>query len=265
MNKRIAAALLILSLIGLAAFAQDKTNQTDFIKYGEKDWGVTFNVNGIIDNIQVNSVEDVNGNPSVLIRKFINKEWAVRVGFGLQSANINNQQVDSVGAARRDYDSTYRRTDFFLAPAVEYHFPGTKRLDPYAGLQMTIGAISDETIDVTINTSDTTGTSSLTRNYDLPGGFTFGMSLLAGFNYFISERLALGAEYQWGVLTSRTGGDFTIVTIERPISGASTTSRQVGTNRTTDTGFRMNGSAAITLTYYFNRNKKQGGSSSSGS
>jgi len=257
MNKRIAAALLILSLIGLAAFAQDQSvNQDGFTKFNDRDWGVTFNVSGLINDINVTSLEDINGNPAIQIRKFIKPNIAIRAGFGLTSFNIETNQVDSLGAARQSYDSTYKRTDFFLQPAIEYHFKGTKRLDPFVGAGFTIGTVGSVDQEVSRVLTDTTGSSSISRNYDLPGGFTFGANLIIGFNYFVAEQLAIGAEYQLGFVSQRSGGDYTIVTREDPISGASTTRREVGSDRVTNRGFRLNSTAGVTLSYYFNRTKK---------
>jgi hypothetical protein len=257
MNKRIAAVLLVLSLIGLAAFAQDQSvNHDGFTKFNDRDWGVTFNVSGIINDISVTSLEDVNGNPAIQIRKFIKPNLAIRAGFGLNSFRIESDLVDSVGISRQSYDSTYKRTDFFIQPAIEYHFPGTKRLDPYVGAGLTIGTVGKEDIEVTRVLTDTTGSGTLTRNYDMPGGFTFGTNVIIGFNYFIAEQFALGAEYQLGFVSQRSGGDFTIVTQEDPISGASTTRRETGSNRTTNSGFRLNSTVGVTLSYFFNKPKK---------
>lgn len=250
MNKRIAVALLILSLIGLATFAQE-SNKEEFTKFNDRDWGVSFNVTGIINNISVNTFEDVNSNPALQLKKFVKPNLAVRVGFGLTSFNITNETVDSLNNSSISVDSNYRRTDFFIQPGVEYHFSGTKRLDPYVGGAITIGTVGSESIEVNEVTSDTTGSASVSTNYDMPGGFTFGVNAIIGFNYFVAPKLALGAEYQWGFLSQRTGGDYSIVTIDDPISGATSTSRQVGTNRTSDNGFRMNSTLGVTLTYFF--------------
>lgn len=252
MKKKISIALLLLSLVGLAAFAQEKSKEEINYKYQSKDWGVSFNVSGLIDNISLESMEDINGNPAIRVRKFIDDRWAISAGFGLNSFNIENSRVDSVGAAENQFDSTYKRTDFFFAPGVEYHFKGTNRLDPYAGLGVTIGTVGSEDIEVNDQMIDTTGTASFQRTYKNPGGFTFGANLTVGFNYFIAKRLSLGAEYQWGFIASRTGGDYEVVTINDPISGASTTTRTTGSDRVTNNGFRMRSTMGVTLSYFFN-------------
>ena len=250
MNKRIAVALLILSLIGLATFAQDAQKE-EFVKFQDRDWGVSFNVTGIINDISVNTFEDVNSNPALQFKKFIKPNLALRVGFGLTSYNIKNETVDSLNTSKISVDSTYKRTDFFIQPGIEYHFSGTKRLDPFIGGALTIGTVGKEKMEVNEVTSDTTGSASVSTNYDMPGGFTFGVNAIIGFNYFIAPKLSLGAEYQWGFLSQRVGGDYSIVTIDDPISGATSTSREVGSNRTTDNGFRMNSTLGVTLTYFF--------------
>ena len=71
-------------------------NHDGFTKFNDKDWGVTFNVNGLINDVQLSSLDGVNGNPAIQIRKFIKPDIALRVGFGLNSFNRNYNVVDSL-------------------------------------------------------------------------------------------------------------------------------------------------------------------------
>ena len=85
---------LVLVLFG-RSFAQEE----DLSKLAEvKDFGVTFNLMGLVNNVSLNSLSDANGNNALLIRKYLKEDMAVRFGFGLNSWNTNAIKADSVGS-----------------------------------------------------------------------------------------------------------------------------------------------------------------------
>ena len=131
MNKKLAALLLVLILTGLYAFGQNP-NQDENVKFDHGDWGVGFNITGLIQNISLSPVNS-DAQPALQIRKFVDDRWAVRLELGVSAQNYSRTLVDSVDNFRRTYDSTFSQTRFYIAPSVEYHFEGTKRLDPYLG------------------------------------------------------------------------------------------------------------------------------------
>lgn len=254
MNKKLAALLLLLILTGLYAFGQNP-NQDENLKFDERDWGVGFNITGIIENINLSAVNS-DAIPAIQIRKFIDDRWAIRLELGINSQSYDRAQVDSVDNFRRSYDSTFSQTRFYFAPTVEYHFEGTRRLDPYLGAGLAFTLTGRDSRNASTDLQDTIGTANVTRNYDLPGSFQFGANFILGFNYFVAPKLALGAEYRLGFVHQTGGGDFDIVTINSPVTGASTTSRRTGSERTVTNNLLTHNSVNISLSYFFNKSRR---------
>lgn len=255
MNKKIAGILLVFTLLGLYAFAQDAEEKR--VKFDSGDWGVGFQIDGLIRDINISSFEDENTTPAFQVRKFLDDRWALRAEFGINVVSTEDSRVDSVDNFERTYDSTYNRTDWFIAPSVEYHFEGTRRLDPYAGAGLYLSKRGRETRNASTDLQDTIGTANITRNYDFAGGFQFGVNLMLGFNYFIAPKLALGGEYKMGFTRIASGGDFDVVTINTPITGAASTSRNRGSDRSEATHFATSGTVNISLSYYFNGKRRK--------
>jgi len=181
----------------------------------------------------------------------------VRIGFGINTINNRSNQVDSVGQSRVDYDSTFTRTDFYIAPGLERHLQGSRKLDPYVAANVVLGIRGKSTSSINIETSDTIGVSTVQTDIERAGGTVFGLTATGGFNYFFSKRLSVGAEYSFGFVTRSDGGDFTEVTVSTSNSGAQTVDRTTGSDLTRNTGLAMSSTAGITLSWFFARNPKE--------
>ena len=240
---------------GFSSFAQMATNEAPSLKPSKDWWGLTFNVTGLIDNIALSSIEDVNGQESVFLRYYYTDDVVFRAGFGLNSINHNLKTTTTEGDAEIEYDSTFAKTNIYFAPGIEKHLGGTRRLDPYIGANLVFGALGASNIDISLNSTDTLGTEQTNIAEERAGGFAFGLRAVAGFNYFFSDKLALGAEYQFGFDRVRDGGDFSRSTTVIPVSGSSTSTRETGASTTTTSGFAMQSTAGITLSYFFTRGK----------
>lgn len=254
MNKKL-AVLLALILTGLYAFGQNP-NQDENLKFDHGDWGVGFNITGLIENINLNAV-NADALPAIQVRKFIDDRWALRFELGISTQSYSRTLVDSVDNFRRTYDSTFSQTRFYFAPSVEYHFEGAKRLDPYVGAGLAFTLTGRDSRNASTDLQDTIGTANVTRNYDLPGAFQFGADFMLGFNYFIAPKLALGAEYRLGFTHLTGGGDFDIVTINSPVTGASSTSRRTGSDRTVNNNLLTRNTVSISLSYFFNGSRSR--------
>lgn len=219
------------------------------------DWGITLNINGLIDQISVQPLSDISGNPILSARYFSSDRSAFRLGLGINAFRKQISRVDSIGNDQVEYDSTSTQFSLFLNPSYEWHFTQNKRLDPYIGVGLHLAFIGNNRRTSTTLTTDTTGTAR--REYDgqFPGGFQIGAFTRLGFNYFIAPKLALGAEYTLGVFNRRTGGDYNEVLIQTPITGQSTVDRTLGSNLDSELAFRYQNNAVITLSYFFAKNK----------
>ena len=255
----ITSLVLLMSVLG---YTQDTTLNnlpTSLYKPMQGDIGFTFAAQANITNFQLGNFNDVFGNNVLFMRYYVQEDVAVRIGFGLTSANKTYQSVDSVSTTLVEWDSTYSRTDFYISPGFEKHMHASQRLDPYVGAGINAGKIGRAKMKGVTMVTDTSGTSSGTDQYEVSGtqdgGFLFGVNLVTGFNYFISERLGLGAEYSWGYNVVRTGGNWTQIATYTPVNGSTTSNKQQGAFLTTLSNLGVNSTAGITLSYFFGKHR----------
>jgi len=247
-------ALFVLISISLSSFAQVK--EVKEFKPKEGNFGVVFNIAGLISNINVAPVKDPLGNDVILAKYYLKDNHVIRLGFGMQSYNSKYQLVDSLGSSKVAYDSTFKKFNLYISPAYEYHLPGLKRLDPYIGAGLNFGILGKNKQQIDIETTDTTGTDKRQITYNKDGGFMFGINGIIGFNYYIAPKLAMGLEYNIGYYWARDGGDWERVTIDTPVSGSSTSRREIGSERLASGGFDLANNLSITVSYYFGGHNK---------
>ena len=216
-----------------------------------KDVGITVNITGLINNISSVPRQDLRGQNSVVLRYVINDHLTFRTGIAPRVMSYRVSSTDSAGKDLVEFDSTARQSSFSIRPGIEYHFKGTKRLDPYAAFDAEVGIIGSFNAGSNTNISDTTGTSKYKRTITEAGGFGLGAKLSFGFNYFVAKRLALGVEYGMGVAYTATGGDRQEVLQVDPTSGSDFTQRQLSSTRVFNTELYVDPMAQFTLSYFF--------------
>ena len=245
---------LVLILPFYVAQAQDSIqNQPLPRQYNANagDLGITLNITGLINNISSVPREDLRAQNSLVVRYVINNNLTFRTGIAPRVMGYRVSSTDSVGKDLVEFDSTARQSSFSIRPGIEYHFLGTKRLDPYAAIDAEFGVIGGFNAGSNTNISDTTGTSKYKRTITEAGGFGLGAKLSVGFNYFVAKRLALGLEYGMGLAYTATGGDRQEVLQIDPTSGSASTQRQLSSTRVFDTQFIVDPMAQFTLSYFF--------------
>ena len=257
-----AILFIVVILVSQLAVGQDSTKTVmppSLYKPIKGDVGFSFKMLANVTNFQLNNFTDGFGNNSLFMRYYVKDDLALRFGLGLTSINEQYQSVDSVSTALVEWDSTYSRTDFYISPGFEKHLYASERLDPYVGANISIGKVGQAKMRGITLITDTSGTSSGTDQYEIngtqDGGFLFGINLITGFNYFISERLSIGAEYRWGYNVFRTGGNWAQISTVTPVNGNSTTSKQQGAFLTTVSNLGVNSTVGITLSYFFGKPK----------
>lgn len=238
--------------MGISSYAQESND----LKSRDTDWGFVLNLTGLVENISLTTGTDVNNNNSILVKHHLTDDRVLRLGVGLKSINNTNSREDSItlssgNRALQTIDSTETRSDFAFSVGLEKHFSGTRRLDPYIAGEMVIGRIGSTKLDVDIDETDVTGTGKVRRTVQQDGGVNFGLNVIAGFNYFIAERVSLGAEVNLGYVYNSSGGDQSESVVNTPVSGTETASFTSSKNQTSSRGFIVNSTAGITFSFFF--------------
>lgn len=240
----------------LMSFSLVAQESTDTLKSRKGDWGVVLNLTGAIDNISLGTRKDANNNNNILVKYHLENDKVLRLGLGLTSIRNNNFSSDSISLlsgnrAWRERDSIETRFDFSITVGYEAHFKGTRRLDPYIGAELVVGRIGSTKINASTEITDKLGTQKIDRVIQQDGGFTFGINIVSGFNYFIAERFSLGAEVNLGYMINRLGGDQSESLLDTPVSGSQVSSFTNSKKGLSQRGFDVNSTAGLLLSYYF--------------
>lgn len=249
MKKVIFTATII--LISLTSFSQKDT-----VKSRDTDWGFALNVSGLINNVTLNTLSDVNNNNFILAKHHLKDDQVLRIGVGLKTINNNSFKSDSItissgNRALRDIDSTEKRFDFSISLGFEKHLGATRRLDPYVGGELIVASIGKTKINADTKITDVTGGQTIQRIIQQDGGTTFGLNAVVGFNYFFAERISLGAEFGMGYLYSSTGGDVSESMVDTPVSGAQVASFIKSKSQSSTSGLNVNSTGGIMLSFFF--------------
>lgn len=235
-------ALAILSSI---AFAQDDMKP----KKGNKGLGVF--MPGITSGASAN--KDVFGYPALMFRYFTSDKMAIRVGFGINTWNNKWETTDSTSGntAVTIWDSTYKKMAFSISPGIEKHMGKGAKLDPYMGLALSISIKGKSKMTSNTEVKPNTGTGSTSKfDGDMKGGMGVGVNLIAGFNYFFTQHLAVGAELMWGFNTTTDGGEWN-GTWTNTAGGTTTTTKMTGNNKTKSSGLSVGATAGINLSWFW--------------
>ncbi len=232
-----------------SAMAQD--NDVDSLKPAAKSFGAMLNVSGLVANIDAAPQRDLLNTSSLMLRYKIDDQFTFRMGIAPNIGRVKRNTTDSIGKDLVEFDSTASQSVFSIFPGVEYHLAGTKRLDPYVAADLELGLVGQLKIATIQNTTDTTGTSKVTRTINEDGGYALGARLRLGMNYFIAKNLFLGVEYGLGFSTLISGGDREDVTQFEPVSGSSTVDRELSAARNNNLLFAVDPGVQITFGYFF--------------
>ncbi len=245
MKKRLIAILVFACGFG------SLSAQEESLKPLEGDWGILLNINGLINNIQINNNTSPYNTSVITGKYYLTDSKVLRLDIGPRISSVKTMREDSVGANLVGVDSTTTNTSLYLAAGIEKHFKGTKRLDPYIVGQVGLGFIGKTKVDTEIRDVSSIGTETTTITYEQDGGFSLGIMGTAGFNYFLAKNFALGAEYSVGYNFLKQGGNFSEITQVNPISGGITSEVKKGKDQTNKNTFEVEGAARLLISFYF--------------
>jgi len=142
--------------------------------------------------------------------------WRLNLFIGLNNKTEVVGQPDTshagsgvLGSTKPQADKTTSGMTISLRPGYEKHFAGTESLSPYWGAELwfTMVTAKEEEDNVVTNATtanpDATDWMVLTTTKTGDGASTtFGVGLIAGFDYYIAKNLSLGAEFGFGFSTT---------------------------------------------------------------
>lgn len=224
---------------------------SDRLKAEDGNWGFTFNLSGLINNLTLESNTDMLGHEIIFVRKYLRDDIALRVGFGLNSMRETTNLKDSLNLADIEFDSVFSRTDVLVSAGVEKHLANLRRLDPYIGAEFILQFIGKEKYTWNETRTEPIGTTEIEGEYKLDGGTGIGAFALLGFNYFLAKNISVGAEYRFGYNYIKMGGAFSESLRTIPPSGSANTSYSQGTKERKSSGFEVNSSGNIIFSIFF--------------
>lgn len=143
--------------------------------------------------------------PSLRYRYFLQDNIAVRVTLGIANSS-NTQNFFEDEAENTDGTGTYETKTGALNAAVgaEYHFAGTDRLSPYAGIDIMFG--SGKVTTEGTNSDGATWIDDYSESSEAKTSM-FGVNLVAGTDYYFAENFYIGLELGlgWQSMTQKEG------------------------------------------------------------
>lgn len=199
--KKLAILVGAIALTG-STFAQKATTDSPFSLEGQ----LGFNASTLSFNA-----------PAIRFRYFVADNIAARLTLGIDNSsetfNYYETEDMNTGASGTEVN---KNGGWNVALGAEYHFAGTDRLSPYAGLDILVGG-GKATADWT-NYNGIGYTADYTRAIEAKTS-SFGVNLVAGADYYFAENFYLGMELGlgFGSETVKAGTDV------ETIGGVSTT------------------------------------------
>lgn len=246
----------VLLLVMFGCLSTSLFAQTDeSLKPVQGDLGVTLGINGLgTTNFNFN----VGHTGTLLFRYYLSDDWALRAQLSITSSSTSQSYTDSVGPyGNGSYSNSNKYGGFNVGLGIQHSFQATKRLDPYLGVEVFIGSNTTTTdsdgfvsgkIDNTFTGAGTQAGESFTHMVTPGSTFTFGAGLVFGFNYFITNHIAVGGEFYAGFSINSIGdGTITNTVTDAGVTTTTTTAIHGSSNTT----FSPNGSGQITFSYFF--------------
>ncbi len=182
---------------------------------------------------------------SLQLRKIHSRLLTLRLDLTIYGRGEKVSEKDAYTSGGYNYASLETKGwAIGLSPGIERHFDGTRRLDPYVGVAVSVavaGRLKETEVDDDINANDTWFKRETQRSQ--PGGFGIGLDGLVGINFFVAERLSVGIEYGLGFSILRFGG--------KVRSKVTTRSKPVATGAETITIVEQNDDEATLRSSYF--------------
>jgi hypothetical protein len=151
---------------------------------------------------------------------FFNETTAFRLRFIYTDRNIKDYRAHSP-------DEKFRQTLLKFSPGFQWTFSEDK-ISFFGGVELPITIIGKMTRSEYVLFESLDG---LTKNeyrtvYDIPGGYSAGLGIFLGSNYFFTDHLAIGLDFGTAYQYSSVGGTLSYTSTATGTSGNSTNTHQ---------------------------------------
>lgn len=198
--KASATLFVVAALVGMS-FAQDNDNIIrPSTKAGSAAWVFQF---GGLATMGMGAVSITTANNTAVVgagyKYYLSDDMALRAMLGF-STTTSGDEATVAGSTTN--------TNYGIAAGIELHTHAVYSTSPYFGAQISFGGASS-----TNKSSSTAAPNSESKS----SGTTFGIAALAGFDWYFTHGLAVGAEYMLGFSSMSSS------TSNTPRGGSSTT------------------------------------------
>ena len=201
--------LFTIALAIAALYASAQESESSDFKPTKGSLATELNFNPFKGNLSFNNVlNQVKG------RYFLSSQLALRLGFNINTVDSTQNYGNPYGSQASFTNDKRTSSSFGLNFGIEKHFKGTKRLSPYIGVDAFWGTKSTKQ-ETSTNANTTTVKngwietqiiqtstppyyySTITRLSE--GAYTrFGISVVAGFDFYMAKNFFLGYEFNLG-------------------------------------------------------------------
>ena len=193
-----------------------------------------------------------------MFKKYCSPKFATRFGFS-GGYNIANQSFPQ--SSGPSSEQKYRNFNFQLSFGLQRSFGNFKRFEPYTGMDLGIGNRMESTTTTNYNVSNGIGlapTDVIETKQERKIYFSPSASLtpLVGFNYYIAERFALGAEYRVPLVNFYMVSNSKSTVTRKLANGTSETQEFKDADYASVNG-NFRGIAYVTATIFFNGHCKK--------
>jgi hypothetical protein len=161
--------------------------------YAQKPTSGSITVESVFD-FNLNGINQFN-TPEARVRYFLSDDLAARVRLGLNSSSSTVKIDNGNAAALETGEIKTSSFGFNLGLGAEKHFGGSDKLSPYVGAEIALRSQGASLIDAKGSDNGTIW-SAKDDTYKTEGGgsFTFGINLLFGADYYITDAVYIGGE-----------------------------------------------------------------------
>ena len=184
--------IITLSFCILAFAIANSQEETEVYKQtsGDKNLELQFDPGAIFNSSNTNNI--ISNGVGIRYRQFKSESIAYRANVNINYTNLNTITQDDP-----ELKDKYKSVGISLQPGIENHFSGTKRLSPYIGTEFILRYQTS-----IIQSEYEWGTNVYMQEYknsDIADGLTVGITGIAGFDFYISKKLYLGLELNYGL------------------------------------------------------------------